>query len=64
MRLSELMHALECAQDKLHPGSDPEVVFQEGVWPDVSGTYHFDSVRVELNPANRNDEGRVMIVQT
>lgn len=63
MKLSELINALKCAQEKMNSGHDPEVVFQEGVWPDVSGTKNFDSVLVEINVAKWSEEDRVMIVQ-
>lgn len=63
MRLSELINALQCAQEKLNSGHDPEVVFQEGIFPDVSGIYHFNSVLIEMNAGKWSDKDRVMIVQ-
>lgn len=63
MKLSELINALQCAKEKLNDGNDPEVVFQDGVWPDVSGVYHFNSVFIEMNVSQWSDADRVMIVQ-
>lgn len=63
MKLSELINALQCAQEKLNSGHDPEVVFQEGIFPDVSGIYHFNSVLIEMNVGQWSDKDRVMIVQ-
>jgi hypothetical protein len=63
MKLSKLINALICAQEKLNDGHDPEVVFQEGIYPNVSGIYNFDSVLVEMNVGQWSDKDRVMIVQ-
>lgn len=63
MLLSELIAALQCAQEKLNSGHDPEVVFQEGIWPDVSGTKSFDCVLIEMDAGKWSDKDRVMIVQ-
>lgn len=63
MKLSELINALQCAQEKLNSGHDPEVVFQEGIFPDVSGIYYFNSVLIEMNVGQWSDKDRVMIVQ-
>lgn len=63
MLLSELINALQCAKEKLNSGHDPEVVFQEGAWPNVSGIYHFDSVLIEMNVGQWSNKDRVMIVQ-
>jgi len=63
MKLSELINALQCAKEKLNEGHDPEVVFQDGVWPDISGTRSFDYVLVEINAGQWSDKDRVMIVQ-
>lgn len=63
MLLSELQTALQCAKEKLHPGADPEVVFQVGMGRFVSEVHNFDSVQIQMNPFDGNDEGSVMIVQ-
>lgn len=63
MLLSELINALQCAKEKMNPGHDPEVVFQDGVWPDISGTKSFNSVLIEMDMARWSERDRVMIVQ-